>query len=164
MASDVLFLILSILALVLGTIGSIVPVIPGPVLSWCSLLLISIPLGFSFYSPVSLVLTGALAALSQFLDNLFPVLASRKAGAGKGGTWGSVAGMLLGMVFFPPFGLFIGAFAGAYLGELFFNRDNEEPLKAALGVFKGTVLGILLKLLVCGIIALYLVRGIRALF
>ncbi len=164
MAADILVLVLSLITLILGIIGCVVPVIPGPVLAWFSLIIISLPLSFSVYSPVLLVLTALLALISQFLDNIFPVLASKKAGAGRGGIWGAVIGMIGGIFLFPPFGVFIGAFAGAYLGELLFNPGNKEPLKAALGVFKGTLSGILVKLLVCGIIALYLTRGIRLLF
>ncbi|RDG30053.1 DUF456 domain-containing protein [Oceanispirochaeta sp. M1] len=164
MILEILALIFAILVLVVGIIGCVVPVLPGPVLSFASLLIVSLPGGFTLYRPRLLVILGVLALISQFLDNIFPVLASKKAGAGKGGTWGSVAGMLLGMIFFPPLGVFIGAFAGAFLGEILFNKENENPLKAALGVFTGTLLGILFKLSVSGVIAVYLIIGIRQLF
>lgn len=156
-------MIFAILALIIGIIGCIVPILPGPLLSFASLLIISLPGSFSLYRPRLLILLGSLALLSQFLDNIFPVLASKKAGAGKGGTWGSVVGMLLGMVFFPPLGVFIGAFLGALLGEILFNKENDEPLKAALGVFTGTLLGIVFKLSVCAVIAVYLISGIKQL-
>jgi uncharacterized protein len=164
MLIEIISMIFAIMALIIGIIGCVVPVLPGPLLSFTSLLIISLPGSFSLYRPRLLILLGALALLSQFLDNIFPVLASKKAGAGKGGTWGSVAGMLLGMVFFPPLGVFAGAFLGALLGEILFNKENEEPLKAALGVFTGTLLGIVFKLSVSAVIAVYLINGIRQLF
>lgn len=163
MLLEIISMIFAILALIIGIIGCVVPILPGPLLSFASLLIISMPGSFTLYRPRLLIVLGVLALLSQFLDNIFPVLASKRAGAGKGGTWGSVAGMLLGMVFFPPLGVFIGAFLGALLGEILFNRENEEPLKAALGVFTGTLLGIVFKLSVSTVIAVYLIRGIRQL-
>lgn len=164
MAIQIIAAVFAVLALITGVVGCIVPVIPGPLLSFASLLILSLPDSFSLYRPGLLITLGVLALLSQFLDNLFPVLASKRAGAGKGGTWGSVAGMILGMIFFPPLGIFIGAFLGAFLGEVLFNKENEEPLKAALGVFTGTLVGIAFKLTVSGIIAVYLIRGMAELF
>lgn len=164
MVMEIIALVFALLALIAGFIGCVVPVIPGPILSFASLLILSLPGSFGIYKPVTLIILGVLALLSQFLDNVFPVLASKRAGAGKGGIWGAVIGMLAGMIFFPPLGVFLGAFAGAFLGEIIFNKDNEEPLKAALAVFSGTLLGILVKLTVSAVIAVYLVRGIRQLF
>ena len=97
-------------------------------------------------------------------DNILPALASKKSGAGKPGVWGSVLGMIAGSFFFPPFGTIIGAFLGALLRELLFNRSNERPLKAALGVFKGTMLGILLKITTTGVTTFFYVRGVGRLF
>jgi len=164
MSADIIALIAGIIVIIAGFIGCVVPVIPGPLLSYASLIIISIAGGFSIYTPALLIILGIAAAASQFLDNIFPVLASKRAGAGKAGIWGSVIGMIAGMVFFPPLGLILGAFIGALLGELMFNRENENPLKAALGVFTGTLFGIVLKLMVCGIITGFFISGIRRLF
>ena len=68
------------------------------------------------------------------------------------------------MIFFPPLGVIIGAFFGALLAELLFNRENENPLKAALGVFTGTVFGIILKLTVSGVITGFFISGLKRLF
>ena len=72
--------------------------------------------------------------------------------------------MLAGTILFPPFGVFIGAFVGAWVGEIFFHRENEEPLKAALAVFRGTLGAIVLKLAVTGAIGFVFVRGAVRLF
>ena len=88
---------------------------------------------------------------------------SKKAGAGKAGVWGSVIGMIAGS-FFTPIGTIIGAFVGALVGEMLFHRENKNPLKAAFGVFTGTMLGILIKLVVVGVIGYFFVRGAISLF
>lgn len=152
------------LLLLLGFLGCIVPAIPGPVLAYLSLILVSLAGSWTVLSPLVLVITGILAIAATVLDNVFPALASKQAGAGRAGVWGSVVGMIAGSILLPPLGVFIGAFVGALLGEVVFNPDNREPMKAALGVFRGTLLGILVKLSVTGLVAFYFVRASFRLF
>ena len=163
MALSILMTLLGALLVVVGFIGCVIPAIPGPILAYVAMILISIPGGWALIPVWLLVLLGAGAIVATVLDNIMPALSSKKAGAGKAGVWGSILGMIAGS-FFTPIGTIIGAFVGALLGEMIFNRENQKPLKAALGVFKGTMLGILIKLVVTGIIALYFVTGAIRLF
>ena len=164
MGLSILMTILGFASLILGFIGCIIPAIPGPILAFLSLILISIPASWQLFGWWVLILTGVLAVFSTLIDNVLPALASKKAGAGKPGVWGSVVGMIAGSFVIPPFGTLVGAFLGALLGEMLFNRKNTTPLKAALGVFKGTMLGILIKLTVTGVIAALFVTGLPRLF
>ena len=67
--------------------------------------------------------------------------------------------MLVGMLFFPPFGMLAGAFLGALAGEFLVGKAEREAAKAAWGVFVGTLAGIGLKLAVSIAIAmLYVVE------
>lgn len=156
----------SIVAVVLGTVavlaafvGCVVPVIPGPLLAAAALLAISVPASFGLFPAWVLVAWVVVAVGVQVLDNVLPARAAGKAGAGRPGVWGSVIGMLVGTIILPPFGVFVGAFVGAYVGEVAFNPDNRDPLKAALAVFRGTLMAIILKLAVTGAIAVVFVRG-----
>jgi uncharacterized protein YqgC (DUF456 family) len=65
--------------------------------------------------------------------------------------------MLIGMFLLPPFGMLVGAFLGALVGEQSAGKKSNEALRAAWGVFVGTVVGILLKLVVCVTISVYFV-------
>jgi uncharacterized protein len=160
---SILMSILGSLLVVVGFIGCVIPAIPGPLLGYVALILVAIPGGWSLIPVWLLILLGVAAVAATVLDNVLPALSSKKAGAGKAGVWGSILGMIAGS-FFTPIGTIVGAFVGALLGELIFNRENEQPLKAALGVFKGTMLGIMMKLVVTGIIAYYFVRSVIALY
>jgi len=159
MGLNVLMTVLGSGAVLLGIVGCVVPVVPGPIVSYLSLLLISVAAGWSVYSAPTLVILAILAIGATVLDSVLPAVSSRRAGAGRAGIWGSVLGMLIGTIFFPPFGMIIGAFLGALLFEIVFNPENRAPVKAAMGVFKGTLFATLLKLLVAGIIGFYFVRG-----
>lgn len=163
MALSISMVVLGGLLVAVGFIGCIVPVIPGPIIAFVALILISIPGGWGLIPVWVLVLLGVVAVATAVVDNVLPVVSSKSAGAGKGGIWGSVIGMIAGS-FLSPIGTILGAFVGALLGEMIVNPENKEPLRAAAGVFKGTVLAILIKLTVAGVIAWFFVRGAVRLF
>jgi hypothetical protein len=150
--------VLGSISLLAGIVGCILPIIPGPPLAYLSLILLSIAFRWQAFSPTFLIVMGILTVAVTALDFLLPVLMSKKKGAGKAGVWGSVLGMIAGIIFFPPFGMLIGAFVGAVAGELIFNKQNENALKAGWGIFIGTLLGIFTKLGLSGVIAYYFVR------
>ncbi|MBT3276042.1 MAG: DUF456 domain-containing protein [Spirochaetales bacterium] len=164
MALSVLMTILGGVAVAAGFVGCVVPAIPGPILAFLSLILISLADGWTLFSWWVLTIAGVLALFSTIIDNILPALASKTAGAGKPGIWGSVLGMFAGSFFIPPLGAVLGAFAGALLGELLFNRQNSTPFKAALGVFRGTMLGILIKITVTGATTYLFIIGVVRLF
>lgn len=163
MTYSIVMTVLGALFLVAGFVGCVIPALPGPILAFVAIVLVMLPGGWVLL-PVWLTVALGLAAIAvTLLDNALPALSSRRAGASKAGIWGSIIGMIVGS-FLTPLGTIIGAFAGAFLGELLFNRENQEPLKAAIAVFKGTIVGIVLKFAVTAIIALFFVRSAIRLF
>ncbi|MGM0674978.1 MAG: DUF456 domain-containing protein [Spirochaetota bacterium] len=159
MTLTILMTVLGSVAVIVGLIGCVVPVLPGPIVSYLALVLISLAGGWDLYSVATLIILAVLAVGTTVMDSALPAMSSRKAGAGRAGVWGSILGMLIGTIFFPPFGMIIGAFLGALVFEIVFNPENRAPLKAAMGVFKGTVLATLLKIVAAGIIGFYFVHG-----
>lgn len=163
MLVPVLILILTLVLIVIGLVGCVVPGIPGPPIAYASLVVVSLASGWTSYGLPVLLILAALALFALFVDSILPVSAAKKAGAGKPGVWGSVIGMVLGMILLPPLGPILGAFLGALLGELIFNRQNRAPCKAALAILKGTMLATLCKLMITGVIAAYALSGALAL-
>ena len=157
-----IFLIsLGIAVLILGFIGCVVPVLPGPPLAYAALLLVSAARKWEAVPRRSLIIMAILAAVVTVLDYLLPVLFARKSGASKGATVGSVLGMVAGIFLFPPFGVIVGALVGAIVGELVFNPSAEKPLKVGIWVFLGTILAMVAKLAYTGVAAGMFIRGIR---
>ena len=72
--------------------------------------------------------------------------------------------MLIGTLFFPPFGTILGAFLGAFAAEIIWRREDSRPLKAALGVFSGTMAAIVVKLAVTGVIGYFFISGALKLY
>ncbi len=142
---EYIVIILAIIIALAGILGCLLPVLPGPTLGLLSLL------GIHFLTPIDIdhnllwILT-ALTLLVSGLDYILPVWGAKAAKAGRYGIWGSIAGMIAGLLLFPPFGVIIGAFAGAVIGEIYAGKQNKEALKAGLYTFLATLLVMVLKL------------------
>ena len=143
-----IILIAGIILLIAGLIGSFLPVIPGPPLSWLGLL----SLYFIKDVPENvllLVITFAVAIGISVLDYFLPAMGTRKYGGSKYGAWGATAGLILGLIFFPPFGFIIGPFMGAFVAEIIFNKSNtKNALNSAWGSFIGFLVSSFMKFLV----------------
>ena len=151
-------IILGLLCALMGLVGCILPVIPGPPLSFLALILLSFARNWEPFSPTFLMIMGGLALLVTILDYVVPLVGARKYGASKWGVWISMIGMLIGVLFFPPWGMLIGAFVGALAGELLSGKEGRKSLQAAWGVFVGNVVSIGFKLFYCGAIIFFYVK------
>ena len=132
---DIFLFILSITFMIVGIIGSIVPVLPGPLSSWLGLFIFSNIDGVEVNNSI-IVLTLIIAITIFILDYLIPLYTSKKFGASKFGIIGASIGIIIGL-FLPPLGIIFGAIIGAISGELFLNKDFERSIKAAAGVVIG---------------------------
>lgn len=162
-----LLVTLGVVCLVVGLVGCFVPVIPGPPISYAGLILAWAARGWS--SDVlgwgTVLVLGVAVVLVTIYDTLAPVIGAKRYGASKAGIWGSVIGMVIGILgFLPvgPLGMLVGAFAGAWVGELVAGKEGVAALKAAWGVFVGTVMGIVAKLVVSATITGYFIAALTA--
>ncbi len=155
---------LAIAALLVGFLGCIVPVLPGPPISFVAVLLVWGAQGWDAetFGAATVVVLAAATIIVTILDFVVPIWGAKKYGASSAGIWMSVLGMLLGIFFFPPFGMVLGAFFGALAGEYMAGKGDGDAWRAAWGVFVGTMLGVFLKLVVSGVITFYTVRELFA--
>jgi uncharacterized protein YqgC (DUF456 family) len=142
---DYFLLILSILLIVTGLLGCLLPVLPGPPFSFLGLLLLHFT-KFADFTVTLLVVTAALAILVTVLDYVVPIWGTKKFGGSKFGQWGAIIGMIIGMIFLGPFGLIFGPLVGAIIGELIKGTESRQALRAGFGAFIGFLLGVGLKL------------------
>lgn len=145
-----------------GVIGSVLPFIPGPVLSYIALLLLSRVHEWKDFTPSFLIVLGAIVVVVTALSYILPRFTGKQYGASAAGLWCAVIGLFAGLMFIPPYGLFIGAACGAILGELLSRREKKVRSLESTGALVGTVIGILYRLSVSGIIASFFIRSVRA--
>jgi len=142
---EYLLLILSLIFIILGYVGSFVPGLSGPPLAWVAILLIYFINNIQLPLWV-LIVTGVIAGLSLILEWIIPAYGTKIFKGSKYGIRGSYIGMIIGIIAPIPFGFLIGPFVGAYVGELYMDpKDQSRALKAAFGTFIGFLLAILMN-------------------
>ena len=155
---SILLTILAVILLIVGFLGTFVPVIPGAPLAWVGILLAY----FSSYNDISLVcliITGVVAVAVSVLDNFLPVLMTDKVGGSKAATVGSTIGLIAGF-FLGPAGIIAGPFLGARVGEMIHSGGNfSTSIKAAWGAFLGFLLGTGIKMIAVGFFIWIFVRS-----
>lgn len=156
----IILIIIGIVLIIIGIIGCIVPGIPGPPLSFLALIFLSIAKHWEPFSITFLIAMAGLTILVTVLDYIVPAIGAKKFGASKYGFWGSIIGMILGIIYAPPLGMIIGAFLGAFVAELLVGKRSFDALKAGWGVFTGVMVGAVLKLITSGIMTFYFFKAL----
>ncbi|MBN1559285.1 DUF456 domain-containing protein [candidate division KSB1 bacterium] len=157
---DILLVVAGFILSLLGLIGCIIPAIPGTPLNFLALILLSLAKDWQPFSAKFLIVMAVIAMAVSVLDNIIPAWGAKKYGAEKTSVWLALAGTLIGVVFFPPWGIFIGAFVGALVGEFAHGKEASRAFKAGWGVFVGTFLGIGIKLVASGIMFFYFIKNV----
>ena len=140
---------LSILAgilLLIGFVGCVVPVLPGPIIGYCGLLAL-IPTE-KCPSTLILVTMGLVVAAVTIADYVVPAIGAKKFNCSRWGTTGCFVGTIVG-IFFVPIGILLGPFLGAFCGELIAQKPIGAALKGGFGAFLGFLSGVFLKILAC---------------
>ncbi len=144
---DWLLIIIACICLLLGLVGCIVPMIPGPPIAYVGMLCLHFTDAVQF-SVTELIIWGVLVAITVVLDYVIPSLGSKYFGGSKWGTWGCIIGTIIGL-FIMPVGIILGPFLGAVIGELLGNRGYGDALKSGIGSLVGFILGTALKVALC---------------
>jgi len=147
----------AVLLIILGIVGCLLPVLPGPPLSFGGLLLLHFS-KFAEFSSETLIILAIIAAVVTILDYIVPIWGTRKFGGSKYGARGATVGLIIGL-FLGPAGIIIGPFAGAFVGELIYRDDVNYALKAGFGSLLGFMMGVGLKLVASFIITFYFIKG-----
>jgi len=154
----IVLIILGLLFAVIGLIGCILPIIPGPPLSFFALIILSYAKNWEPFSTIFLIIMAGLTMVVTVLDYVVPAIEAKRYGASKLGGWGSIIGMLFGLFIFPPWGMLIGAITGALAGELAGGKKGKKALRAGWGVFVGNMVSIGLKLAFSGVILFFYIK------
>ena len=156
-----IFLTITVILLILtGLIGCIVPGLPGPPISYLGVIIQQFRPGENPYTLRFLLIWGLITLAVTLLDYVVPIYGTRRFGGTKNGVYGSVAGLLIGIFFFPPFGIIAGPFIGAFLGELTAGKNARQALRAGIGSFLGFLTGTAAKLIVSGILTYYFITAV----
>ena len=126
-------LVLTLIVMALGLIGSVVPGLPGVTLIFLSALVYAIITDFRTVGVAILVILFVFAAIAFVADFVATSYGARRFGASNwgtvGGAIGGIVGALIGLFFLgigSLFGLILGTIAGVFLGE-YLKRERQGP-------------------------------------
>jgi len=154
---EVVVITIGVLLSVTGLIGCIIPALPGPPLNYVAILLIHFT-GLAEFSNRFLITYLLLNIAVVILDYVLPVYGAKFYGASNKGIWGSIIGLVIGLFFFPPFGMILGVLVGAVVGELIAGKNESEALKAGFATFVASLIMIVAKLILSGLMTFYFVK------
>ncbi len=141
---DSLLWVLAAGLIVLGLLGTVLPVLPGTVLVLAGVILGAWIDDFARVGVGTLLLVGALAVLAWLVEWAASLLGAQRAGASRlallGAAIGTVLGLALGLV-----GVLFMPLLGAAVGEFLARRDQQRALKVGLATWLGLLAGMLAK-------------------
>ena len=151
-----LILILAACLAAVGIVGCFIPVVPGPLLSYCGvlcLLLTNAP-----PSMTTLVAFGVVTIVVLILDYVIPMAGAKHFNCSKFGVWGVAVGTIVGLFFFP-LGLVLGPFLGAFIVELIVKKSVADAALGGIGALLGFLASVLIKMLLCAGMLVYVILG-----
>ncbi|MDR0462828.1 MAG: DUF456 domain-containing protein [Pseudomonadales bacterium] len=113
---EIVLIISAFLLLVVGLVGSIIPAVPGPTMSYVGLILLQIS-GHGEFGTFFLIAWALITLTVTIMDSFLPTLMTKYFGGSRWAMVGSVLGLIIGL-FLAPIGIIVGPFLGALIGEL----------------------------------------------
>ena len=143
----VLLWLLSVVLILVGVAGTVLPALPGTLLVLAGIVLGAWIDGFSRVGWPALVLVSVLALIAWALDYVAAVLGARRAGASRqaviGAALGTVAGLFMGLV-----GVLVLPLLGAARGEWIARRDHGRALHVGVATWLGLMAALVSKVVI----------------
>lgn len=154
---EAFLIILSIVLIAGGIIFSILPPLPGPLLTYGAMACTHAVSNDTRFSVTSFIVWALIGVVILVADYVLPVAATKKFGGTKAGVIGGMIGMVAGVLLPIPFGIILGPLLGAIIGDLYGGNRIKSAFKSGFGSFLGflaaTGLKLLYSIILGGIIA-----------
>lgn len=128
---------LAIVFILIGIVGAFVPVLPGSLLVWLTILIYTIVEGWDAITPVIFIIITVIAAITGSSNIWLSLLGAKTGGASGQSLVLGIIGSLIGLVVFSLIGSIVGYALGIILGEYRKHKDWNLALKASFGGLAG---------------------------
>ena len=136
--------LLAIALIVVGVVGTFLPVLPGAALVFGGMLLAAWIDDFQRVGWITLVILGVLTVLVFVVDFVAGLLGAKRVGASRLALVGATVGTIVGL-FFGLVGILIAPFVGAVVGEVIARGRLAPAARVGLGTWIGLAAGALAK-------------------
>jgi len=145
--------------MIVGILGSFLPVLPGVPISWIGLLVLHLAPSIQMNYWL-LGITLVIAILIYALNLVIPAMGTKRFGGSKAGMIGATIGLVIGLIAPIPFGVLIGPFVGAFIGEIINKSNSKSALRAAFGSFIGFLASSFMEFIIAfGFLILYIYKA-----
>ena len=161
---DLVLIIIGLVLCILAIIGSLLPVLPGPLLAYVAFILLQFTSNHPF-SRTFFIVRALIIIFLTVLDYVVPSRWTKRFWGTKWGVRGSNIWLIVSVVILPIFGIVVGPFGlfgliggpflWAYIGEKYAGQHHTHALRAARWSFMGFLTWSLLKVVVSVIMAGY---------
>lgn len=150
-----------ILVLLIGIVGTFVPMVPGMWLILIGLFVYGLVDHWTAYSGWFVFIVLILALLSSFLDYGGAMIGAKKFGASNMATFGALVGSVAGGLLLNLPGTILGGIVGSILAEYKRQRSLPHALRAAAGSLIGSAIGSSVQLVVAVAVTIYAIARLR---
>jgi len=133
------------LAMAIGVVGTVVPLVPGLALVWAAALAYGLIEGFGTTGTAAFSLVTVFAVVGAVAGWVVPARVAGAAGAARSSILLGVAAAIVGFFVLPVVGLPVGGVAGVYAGELQRTRDGAAAWRATRATIAGFGLAALIQ-------------------
>lgn len=127
----------TVVILLFGLVGTLIPIIPGVLLMWLTVFIYAWVEGFTAVSITSFIVISLIALFTGTSDIWLTLFGAKKGGASIKSMLIGTVGAVVGSFVLPILGTIAGYIAGVLLGEYWRHGDWEIAKKAGLGGLAG---------------------------
>jgi uncharacterized protein YqgC (DUF456 family) len=129
--------VILLFVMLFGLFSLMIPLMPGLVVIWVSILIYGIIDGFSVGSGIIFAIITVLMIVGNLLDNILMGTGARQQGASWGTILLALLGGLIGSIFLTPLGGLLITFAILYLLEYLRERDAKKAWESTKSMALG---------------------------
>lgn len=135
--SDGLWTILTLVVMLVGLAGTLVPILPGIALMWAAALVYGFAVGFDAIGIAAVILISIVTIGAVIAGFVVPKRAAASSGAATSSQIAAAVGAVVGFFVIPIVGVVVGAIVGIGLAEWWHKRDWQAARASTISIAKG---------------------------